>query len=78
MAGMSEWQDIATAPRDGTPLVLKDRYGHEFEGRWLYQWRNWRDEKVGGIIKWMPLPPATHTFTNRPARGEVIGEAPRD
>lgn len=69
---MSEWQPIATAPKDGTWLLLFEQ--HSFIGARIGHWANeipgdeydpkpipahWEDDGEGFTIQpthWMPLP----------------------
>lgn len=57
---MSEWQDISTAPRDGTYLLLSSP-DHETPviGFWNRD-NHWDDgdfnDHMDGITHWMPLP----------------------
>ena len=59
--GMSEWRDIATAPGDGTRLLVYNRH----VGQWVaYFDLNWQGCPVWSTKRyemepthWMPLPP---------------------
>ena len=64
---MSGWQDIETAPKDGTNILLFVPYGNQvLISRWTRfsqmqgQWA-WSDFKTGPLpydpTHWMPLPP---------------------
>jgi hypothetical protein len=67
---MGEWRPISTAPKDGTIIVLAQRYD-VVAGRWdsaeneRYPWRfldntidglNGYEEGARGPTHWMPLP----------------------
>lgn len=67
------WRDIASAPKDGTPVLLS-RDGWCCEGYYLNNthtaipWQGWKRSK-GGIpivpqpVYWVPLPPAPEKET---------------
>ena len=66
-APVSAWQDISTAPKDGTNFVAV--YGDDFDGTfWILFWNNTCFECVSGgyqvdhATHWMPLPapPISH------------------
>lgn len=57
-----EWRDIATAPKDGTEVILTDG-GSIFIGRWnttfcvwVASFDNEALEDYARIVSWMPLP----------------------
>ena len=69
MMMMMEWQDISTAPKDGTRILLAKIVGHPSHptalwwaaaGHWSIRFDNWNDgvEPAGlaGPTHWMPLP----------------------
>lgn len=52
------WQDISSAPKDGTKIRLKDENEKEIVGFWSKHWKIWGD----GIREfwpthWLPAPP---------------------
>lgn len=69
---MTEWQDIRTAPKDGTEILLfiDGFYPKRVIARWYGPWSNWmvgafpndpaREEyhRIGAKVPthWMPLP----------------------
>lgn len=66
------WNPMATAPRDGTEVLLDfgilEHYGRHVASGW-HSNRAWRSYEIvtGHPIAWMPLPaPPTHT----PAMGQ--------
>lgn len=61
---MSEWQDIATAPKDGTCVLIATADASDlrgfFVGYWDSEWDEWKFHREGiarHIVWWMPLPP---------------------
>jgi hypothetical protein len=64
---MSGWQSIETAPKDGSPVILRDDYMRErvfaqFIGRWSRDGGCWYSIP-GGYVKhpthWAPIPPVS-------------------
>lgn len=56
---MSEWQDISTAPKDGTDVLLGNSHGSLMIGFW--NGRAWDDGDHRSFERWpthwMPAPP---------------------
>lgn len=69
---MSDWQPIETAPKDGTRVLLADRYNRLTCGMWAppigeepwdtfgYFVESWGRERLMGVAYWAPVdePPA--------------------
>lgn len=60
---MSEWQDIRTAPKDGTPIRIKASYGlGEMGGCWKSRNGRLAFAEIAGRnvdpTHWKPAPPA--------------------
>ena len=71
-ASVDVWQDIETAPKDGTwILVLSDSYNGPVTAYWEND--GWFTEYVEchGVKKWMPLPAAQKTQTPENTRASV-------
>lgn len=57
------WQHIATAPKDGTAVLLRDRSGNHADGYWLQAAYNGNGAWIWPFIHanpnlWQPLPAA--------------------
>ena len=57
-----QWQDISTAPRDGTPVLITDgtnvieaKYRIDWQDPMYDEW-SYRERLDSPPIKWMPLP----------------------
>ena len=52
-----EWQDISTAPKDGTKILLYDK-GNIFTGEWSEREKRWEVicQSFSHATKWQPLP----------------------
>jgi hypothetical protein len=78
--GMSNWQPIETAPKDGTRVVLYlPEFAEEYRiAFWARSWGEW--QTIPGLYScrsashWMPLPPPPATAKGRPERDmEAVG-----
>lgn len=47
---MTHWRDISTAPRDGTPLMLRTPDGSEHDGEWWADGTSWAKD-YSGLVK---------------------------
>lgn len=55
---MSKWKPIATAPKDGTEILLTDGH-YKRTGYWATRISAWSMDSVGGLkmpTHWAPLP----------------------
>lgn len=62
-AAATQWRDMATAPKDGTPVLLWWPYwdkhaivGTYDEGAWHNEWALHHDDEAHGPMGWLPLP----------------------
>lgn len=55
---MTEWKDIETAPRDGTPILAADKGTYAYVAEWISANRVWigADGMYWEPTHWMPLP----------------------
>lgn len=55
-----EWQDISTAPKDKTSILLFDGFSSGLPVIGFWNGRSWDDgdffDDLGGFTHWMPLP----------------------
>ena len=57
-AAMPGWQDISTAPKDGTPILVADSGPYAFVVEWSSRFRGWygADKWIWEPTHWQPLP----------------------
>lgn len=76
---MSEWMDISTAPKDGTPMLFCNWCGSQdtlpiTSGFWSRVAEEWYSEISAQRIRpthWMPLPPPPVMVPTSQAEGAV-------
>jgi hypothetical protein len=65
MRWMSEWQPIATAPKDGTEILLTDG-SYKRTGYWARRINAWSIDAIGPLkmpTYWLPIPPLPDPFS---------------
>ena len=79
---MSDWQPIATAPKDGTIVVVLVNERIYPDGRptlafWSNENRWWRELRANCVIAthWMPLPSPPRAGTVQPKQGPFTPSA---
>lgn len=57
---VDQWQDIATAPKDGTPVLVHDGGSYAFVAEFSTSIKSWfgADNRCWAPTHWMPLPAA--------------------
>lgn len=68
---MDEWQTIATAPRDGTPIVLTWMDDGKPQDQWLMQWGHIQRNELfaPGVVGMWITPDGCFTWTEDNPKG---------